>query len=1100
MAEQGIDIGGSRPAPARRGRAARVGLRLTGLLLALPLVFALVAAVSLIDREVRAPTWVERLVEARAAELIGGALGVSDIRLRLGRDLHPRVRIENAVLRDRDGVTVAQVPVIEALISPRGLLLRRELLMQQVALSGVQVTLRRDRQGGFALSFGRAGGAAMGEAASFAGLLDAIDGAFDRPALAALEQVRADGLVVNFSDARAGRSWTVDGGSLALDLRGGQTALSADLALLAGRADVTALALSYVSPDDSHAADIRLTVTDAVAADIATHSPALSWLAVLDAPISAELSAAIADDGGLAPLEARLEIGQGAVQPNAETRPIPFDGAKIAFAYDPARQEIAFTDIGLASRAVTLDAEGRAYLRGPDPLAPDEIWTQLAVPRLVANPGGAYDTAPVLTDGAIELRLALDPFRLTLGELAIRDGDSRLRAWGEVAATPSGWDVAMNGRLDEIGVAKALARWPAGWRPGMRSWFAANLTEGRFFDVSAALSARDGGPPRTAIDFEFDDAAVRFLPRMPPLTGAAGFAQLGADGFALLLDEGSLVAPEGGTVALGGSSMVIEDLAVPRAPARFDLALAGPVPALLSVLDQPPLLALSRANLPVGLATGRAEVDGRLQLPLGGPRAPDEITYAMHAVLTDVASDVAIPGRRLTAERIELLATPEGLLLEGSARVGDVLLSGALTKAFAADSPARVEARVELSQRFLDEFGIALPENVVGGDGAGRLALELAPGGPLFSLTSDLAGLRMALPWVGWSKGSAERGRLEVDGRLGAAPEIRRLALSAPGLEAAGHIDLAADGAFEAARFDRVAVGDWLDAPVALVARGEGMPVGIEVDGGRLDLRRARFGAGAGAGGAASAPMEVALDRLVISEAIALTDFRGEFEAGGAAGGVAGDFAARLNDAPIVAGTLAPGEAGLRVRVASEDAGGVLRAAGLLPNATGGALDLTLDATGAPGAYDGDLAITDLRVRDVPAIAALLDAISVVGLLQQLDGQGLAFSNVDADFRLTPEQVIVTRSSAVGPSLGLSLDGTYALAAAEMDFQGVVSPVYLLNGIGAILTRPGEGLIGFNFNLAGSTDAPRVSVNPLSVLTPGMFREIFRRPPPDVGQ
>jgi hypothetical protein len=78
------------------------------------------------------------------------------------------------------------------------------------------------------------------------------------------------------------------------------------------------------------------------------------------------------------------------------------------------------------------------------------------------------------------------------------------------------------------------------------------------------------------------------------------------------------------------------------------------------------------------------------------------------------------------------------------------------------------------------------------------------------------------------------------------------------------------------------------------------------------------------------------------------------------------------------------------------------------------------------------------------------------------------------------------------------LDGTYTLATKAMDFQGVLSPFYLLNGVGAILTRKGEGLIGFNYTLGGTSDAVRVGVNPLSALTPGMFREIFRRPPPDL--
>ena len=55
----------------------------------------------------------------------------------------------------------------------------------------------------------------------------------------------------------------------------------------------------------------------------------------------------------------------------------------------------------------------------------------------------------------------------------------------------------------------------------------------------------------------------------------------------------------------------------------------------------------------------------------------------------------------------------------------------------------------------------------------------------------------------------------------------------------------------------------------------------------------------------------------------------------------------------------------------------------------------------------------------------------------------------------------------------------------------VFSPVYAINAIGSVLTRKGEGLIGFNFDLWGDPDSPKVLVNPFSVLTPGMFREIF---------
>ncbi|MEI2686928.1 MAG: hypothetical protein V9G14_12390 [Cypionkella sp.] len=118
------------------------------------------------------------------------------------------------------------------------------------------------------------------------------------------------------------------------------------------------------------------------------------------------------------------------------------------------------------------------------------------------------------------------------------------------------------------------------------------------------------------------------------------------------------------------------------------------------------------------------------------------------------------------------------------------------------------------------------------------------------------------------------------------------------------------------------------------------------------------------------------------------------------------------------------------------------------------------------------------------------------GFLEQLNGEGLVFNNAEADFLLTPKALQIKRGSAIGASLGVSMAGVYQSASDQLTMQGVVSPIYLLNGIGAILTRRGEGLFGFNYELRGKASDPQVSVNPLSILTPGMFREIFRAPAP----
>ncbi|QPM89885.1 hypothetical protein PSAL_011140 [Pseudooceanicola algae] len=163
-------------------------------------------------------------------------------------------------------------------------------------------------------------------------------------------------------------------------------------------------------------------------------------------------------------------------------------------------------------------------------------------------------------------------------------------------------------------------------------------------------------------------------------------------------------------------------------------------------------------------------------------------------------------------------------------------------------------------------------------------------------------------------------------------------------------------------------------------------------------------------------------------------------------------------------------------------------------------MQIDLQPTGAAGTYDGRLAISDISVYQAPVMAEILSGLSIVGMLEQMAGEGIKFAEVDADFRLDPEQLVLRSSSAVGASMGLSLGGYYALSSQQLNMQGVFSPLYIINAVGQILTRKGEGLFGMTFTVKGTTAAPSVSVNPLTLLAPGPLREIFRSRPPQAGQ
>jgi hypothetical protein len=398
------------------------------------------------------------------------------------------------------------------------------------------------------------------------------------------------------------------------------------------------------------------------------------------------------------------------------------------------------------------------------------------------------------------------------------------------------------------------------------------------------------------------------------------------------------------------------------------------------------------------------------------------------------------------------------------------------------------------SQAALEAFNVGLPPGTVTGEATATLDIALEKGAPpVLALRSDLVGAAISLPPLGWRKGAEQAGTLALDARLGPVPEIDRIALDAPGLAAEGTVRLAQDRTLDLIELSRLRVGTWLDAPIDLVGRGAGRAPGIVLRGGRFDLRSAPLGEGGG--GAERVPLTGTLDRLQLSDTITLDGLSADLTLGG---GLRGTFAARVNGRAPIEGEVAPQDGRTAVRVISQNAGEVMAAAGALRQARGGALELLLEPVGRDGTFDGRLRVTDLRIVEAPTMAAILNGISIVGLINELNGDGIFFSEVYADFRLSPDQVTILAASAEGASMGLSLDGLYRTDTGAIQFQGVISPVYALNRIGSAFTRAGEGLFAFNYSIGGTVQKPQVSVNPLSVLAPGGLRNIFRGPSPNV--
>lgn len=1086
----------------RGKRLKRFGLWSAGLILVLCLA-ASVAVMALIGTRVSAPEWVrERVTREVNASVESVSLHFGDMAVVVEDGWVPRLWLRDVTIRDETGLPVASLSDVQGTVDLAALL-QGELQPSAIRLSGVQLTLRRTDAGEMGVTLGDAD-APVEEAVTVAGLSERLDDVLNRPAFRSLTEIEATNVSLRYEDERSDRAWTADGGRLTVTREGDDIRLRGDFALIGARDFATTLEMNYTGQLGTTASQVGLSFEDMPSRDIAGQSPALAWLDAIDAPISGALRASVDATGNLGPLNATLQIGAGAVKPNDATEPIAFDAVRSYFTYDPDQNRISFSELAIDSKWVKTSAQGHAYLVDVENGWPREILLQVGLNEIEANPMALYPEPVWLESARMDMRLQLDPFVLSLGELSLSDQGEVLRFNGQARAAPDGWDVALDGHMAAIDPDRLMQLWPETLEKKTRTWITTNVRAAELSNIQLALRSLPKRSPDFFVGFDFEKFSTQFIKKVPVIEDARGHASLMDNRFVVSALGGYVTAAQGGRIDITGTSFDIPDVNVKRTPAQVKLRTRSTITAALSLLDEEPFQFLSKAGREVTLADGTAELEGVLDLRLLDKLTVQDVDFDIRGHLRDVRSEVLVPGRVLSASDLDVRIKGDVLAVEGAGRIGQVPFDGRFeTDISPGGNTSNVRGWIELSERFVDEFGIGLPPGSVSGAGRAEMEIDFEKGAPgVFRLSSNLAGVGLRVPQLSWAMPRSATGRLEASGRLGEPPSIERLEMSGAGLDARGTVSLRETGQLDRASFSTVRVGSWINAPVELVGRGAGVTPAVRVLGGSVDLRQTSL-AGEGGDGATQrarqgGPVSLSLDRLQISDGIALTDFRAELDM---SRGADGSFSGKVNGQTQIRGRVVPRGGRSAFRIQSEDAAGVFVSAGLIKGARNGKLDVTLVPGKAPGVYEGKLtAKGGMRLKDAPAMAALLNALTVVGLLEQLGGEGIHFELLEARFQLSPERLTLYSSSAVGASMGISMDGYYYMGSGQMDMQGVISPIYVVNAVGSLFTRRGEGLFGFNYTLKGPAKKPRVSVNPLSAFTPGMFRELFRRPAPKLPQ
>ena len=190
-----------------------------------------------------------------------------------------------------------------------------------------------------------------------------------------------------------------------------------------------------------------------------------------------------------------------------------------------------------------------------------------------------------------------------------------------------------------------------------------------------------------------------------------------------------------------------------------------------------------------------------------------------------------------------------------------------------------------------------------------------------------------------------------------------------------------------------------------------------------------------------------------------------------------------------------------QLEIQSDDAGAFLHTVGFFDHLEGGQFSAKL-VTAKPflkAGLEGNIQITNFHLNNQPALSTLLNLASFSGIADVLSGQGLWIDKMLARIRFDRGLVDIMTSQMAGPSLAIRGLGQIDFDAEQISIAGSLTPFNFvsrtLNGIPVISEittgRKGEGLLAADFTISGPFSDPLLQVNPLSVLTPGIFREMF---------
>ena len=1030
-------------------------------------------------------------------------------------------------VRNADGEVLFAVPRLAAKFDTADLL-RGNLRPTRIILIRPEARLLRTREGKFRFGLGvrPAGGDMMvGETPQLAAIAHILDGlvgdAEPVPVLSRLSEIIISGADLTYENAAAGRRWHTRRADLRISRAEEGLLARLSIGLATGTETGAETGAGVVVTAERRRGGGGVTRID-VRFDnlrpehLAEQFDQMPWLRLFDAPLDGNLGATVHADGRIEGLTGRISAGPGRILALQELREQgqPFESIELAFAYEAGLERMQVSELVLVSAALDARLSGFVDLgRGPDG-AVTGLAGQFEVAEIRASVPQVFAEPLRFDGGQIVARLTFEPMRIEVAEAHLRSGELVLDVSGNAWLAEDGWNTDLRAAGRNVTVDQLVRHWPLAAAKNARIWVAKNVHAGRI-DEFVAQMRFGAGEPLVNLDFVYSGVASSYLKDMSPVRNASGRGSLSLHEFNLFLESGEVMPAEGAPVRLDGSVIRMADLAVKPALAEITIRAAGTTSTLLALIDQPPLALMSKLGLDPATIGGEVEVIAEVGLPLIKELKLDQVEVEVNARLAALRLPFRLPGGHLVniaGAAIKLRASRRELNLSGAIRVDGARLVLGWSEYFGRGPNHRAIAlKGAVTPVLLARFGLGSTYFV---DGRALMKLRLTQTGSpefAFDVNVDLGPARLEIANFGWVKATGSEGRLEAAGLYGEGIRISRFRLDTGDLKVAGAVDFGPEGGFQKARIDRLQFRGLVDAAITVTQSGPASGVGagalaVSVSGNRLDV--ALFDDLPGTVRAEdrehgeSRPLEVDfnLRELVLTPKVIARSATGAYRRDGAGNAVA-ELAGRLaGEVPFNAEYEKIDGKPASVMIRSVDAGGLLKAAGLFGGAKGGRLKLKMRLSpGGEGGIVGIARIKDVRISGASTFKSILDQGGVEEAASAAAGDGFAFDKVRVPFEYRDGVLTLDEATAKGAMLAVKVEGTVNGNSDEIDLVGVISPAYALTGvldsiplIGDILSGgKGEGIFAMTFTVRGTLDAPDFSVNPLSLLAPGILRKLF---------